>query len=87
MIARPPDPLSPYALERGIKELRRILDSSCGYYHAGSIVPYCLEAKQDALRALDTLEREARLWRVSREVRRALDVGADVEVPLDGRVA
>ena len=84
---RRPCDLTPLELDEGIAQLRRILRDAAGFHHAMEVVPFCLEAKVSAGRALDTLEREARLWRVSREVRAALD-RQDVEVELahDDRV-
>ena len=59
--------LSLYRLTEGLTQARRIIRDANGYSHAGECIPFAAEFKRDALLALDELESQARLWRISHE--------------------
>lgn len=66
-----PDRLSLYQLHHGLTQLRRILTTTAGQWHAGEICPYAPEHVKAAERALNEVEQQAMWWRLAHEVRRA----------------
>lgn len=80
--------LSWYALDQGVANIRVILTTSAGFWHAGELCPYAPERVTSGMLALTDLERDSLFWRNAHEIRAAglrhrLDIEAiEREVPL-----